>query len=326
MSPESIRISVVIPCYNGGEFLAEAIQSALAQTHPPCEVIVIDDGSTDDSASIAESFGPPVRVIRQRNQGESVARNRGIEAASGDWIAFLDADDVWMPSKLEQQLAVVDAETIAVHTNIAYFRTQPSDPVRVTHIEETPASVRYSPQALATHNYFLGPGSSLLVSCKCTARFPEWTKYAEDLFYCLDVVIEGRVQLVPDALTAVRRHSDNQSGGRTVLVDYHKAVVQWLARQTVLSREQAEHVDTVWLHKAADSAQAALTRRDWDNYWTIRRYLRKFDDDSVVRKVTGAIAFCHWALGNLQDFLSQHVRHVPGYYRVRSMLGFPATY
>src|SRR3972149_3633636 len=99
----SRSVSVVIPCYNGAVYLHETIESALAQTHSPLEVLVIDDGSTDDSAAIADSFGSPVRVIRQTNQGESVARNRGIDEARGDWIAFLDSDDVWNPTKLERQ-------------------------------------------------------------------------------------------------------------------------------------------------------------------------------------------------------------------------------
>ena len=99
-------ISVVIPCYNGAAFLAETLGSIAGQTYPPLEVIVIDDGSMDDSAAIAGRFGPLVRVVRQANQGESVARNRGIDEAKGDWIALLDADDVWEPAKLERQMAV----------------------------------------------------------------------------------------------------------------------------------------------------------------------------------------------------------------------------
>ncbi len=99
-----MSVSVVIPCYNGAPFLRETLDSVLAQTHAPLEVIVVDDGSTDASAAIAESYGPPVRVIRQQNQGESVAQNRGIDESQGRWIAFLDSDDVWKPTKLERQI------------------------------------------------------------------------------------------------------------------------------------------------------------------------------------------------------------------------------
>lgn len=99
-----MSVSVIIPCYNRAEILPRAIDSALKQTVPPSEIVVVDDGSTDDSAEIAEQFGGPIRVIRQRNAGAAAARNCGIRDAKGDWIAFLDSDDEWAPTKLARQL------------------------------------------------------------------------------------------------------------------------------------------------------------------------------------------------------------------------------
>src|SRR5438045_1880854 len=93
-------VSVIIPCYNAAEFLAECLDSVCRQTVPPAEVIVVDDGSTDATAQIARAFGPPVRVISQANAGPSAARNRAMDEAQGDWVAFSDADDVWQPNKL----------------------------------------------------------------------------------------------------------------------------------------------------------------------------------------------------------------------------------
>ncbi|MCG3148419.1 MAG: hypothetical protein PCFJNLEI_01862 [Verrucomicrobiae bacterium] len=100
-------VSVVIPAYNCARFLAQAVESVLAQTCPPTEVIVVDDGSTDDTAEVAASFGTRIHLIRQPNRGPAVARNTGIEAAQGEWIAFLDSDDVWFPDKLERQVAAL---------------------------------------------------------------------------------------------------------------------------------------------------------------------------------------------------------------------------
>lgn len=119
-------VSVVIPCYNGAGFLREALESAVSQTQPPREVIVVDDGSTDESAEVAATFGDPVRVIRQANQGKSAARNTGIRAASGDLIAFLDADDIWMPHKLERQVRALanDAGSVLVHSRAEVFDTR----------------------------------------------------------------------------------------------------------------------------------------------------------------------------------------------------------
>ena len=96
-------VSVIIPAYNSEAFLAEALGSVLAQTYRPAEVIVVDDGSTDRSADVARSF-EGVRYIYQANRGPATARNTGIALARGEFIAFLDHDDVWLPNKLEVQM------------------------------------------------------------------------------------------------------------------------------------------------------------------------------------------------------------------------------
>ena len=98
-----MKISAVIPAYNAEKHIARAIDSVLAQTRPADEIIVIDDGSTDATAEVAGSYGDKVILIQQKNAGVSVARNAGIEAATGNWIAFLDADDEWLPEKLKLQ-------------------------------------------------------------------------------------------------------------------------------------------------------------------------------------------------------------------------------
>src|SRR5262245_58814803 len=103
-------VSVIIPNYNYGRFLREALDSALNQTLPPLEVIVVDDGSTDESPEILESYGDRIRVIRQKNQGVGIARNTGAEAARGELLAFLDADDYWFPQKLEKQVEKINSD------------------------------------------------------------------------------------------------------------------------------------------------------------------------------------------------------------------------
>ncbi|MBA4067329.1 MAG: glycosyl transferase family 2 [Isosphaera sp.] len=103
------RVSVVVPTYNCGRYVVEAVESVLAQTRPAAEVLVVDDGSTDDTPGRLARFAAPVRVIRKENGGVSTARNRGVEEATGDLVAFLDADDAWHPRKLEVQLAALAA-------------------------------------------------------------------------------------------------------------------------------------------------------------------------------------------------------------------------
>ena len=100
-----MTISVVIPAYNAERFLRRTLESVFAQTLLPDEILICDDGSVDGTAELAESFGPPVRVLRLSNEGASSARNFGAAQATGEWIAFLDADDLWEPGKLERQMA-----------------------------------------------------------------------------------------------------------------------------------------------------------------------------------------------------------------------------
>lgn len=102
-----LRSSVIIPVYNGAPYLAAAIKSVLAQTCPPAEIIVVDDGSTDDSAAVAQVYAPRVQCVRQTQQGPAAARNAGIDLATGDVLAFLDADDLWLPDKLSGQTTVL---------------------------------------------------------------------------------------------------------------------------------------------------------------------------------------------------------------------------
>ena len=103
-------VSVVISTYNRAGFLAEAIDGALAQTLPPHEIIVVDDGSTDDTPALLAAYGSRIRAVRQTNRGTARARNAGAAIASGEWLAFLDSDDVWLPQKLERQIARATAE------------------------------------------------------------------------------------------------------------------------------------------------------------------------------------------------------------------------
>jgi glycosyltransferase involved in cell wall biosynthesis len=118
-TPVKIKISVVIPAYNAAVFLSRCLKSVFAQTLKPEEVIVVDDGSTDNTAALAAELG--ARVVSRTNGGLSAARNAGIQSASSDWIALLDADDLWAPEKLERQAASIHPDTVLVYTGIRIF-------------------------------------------------------------------------------------------------------------------------------------------------------------------------------------------------------------
>jgi glycosyltransferase involved in cell wall biosynthesis len=105
------RVSVIIPAYNGDRYIAQAIDSILGQTYKNFEIIVVNDGSTDNTAQILQPYLDQVRFIDQENQGVAVARNRGIQAARGELIAFLDQDDWFLPNKLAAQVTVLEEQS-----------------------------------------------------------------------------------------------------------------------------------------------------------------------------------------------------------------------
>ena len=113
-------MSVVIPAYNAETLLPRALESVFSQTLPPDEILVVDDGSKDGTHAVAQSFGSRVRVLSQANAGASAARNLGVQSATSEWIAFLDADDAWEPRKLERQRSAIAglAGTVLCYTGV----------------------------------------------------------------------------------------------------------------------------------------------------------------------------------------------------------------
>lgn len=113
MTTATPRVSVIVPAYNQAAYLAEALQSVLAQSYQNYEIIVVDDGSTDETPAIAQSFGSAIHYIRQENQGLAGARNTGIRQARGEYVALLDSDDRWLPDFLQTMMRLVDEQPSA---------------------------------------------------------------------------------------------------------------------------------------------------------------------------------------------------------------------
>lgn len=134
MSAEAPLVSCVVPVYNGERFVTEALDSIFGQTHQPLEVIVVDDGSTDGTAQALAGLGCGIRTIRQENQGPAAARNAGLGVASGRYVGFLDADDLWHADKLERQLARFEARPelmacFASFRNVSGVESTEGDPM-----------------------------------------------------------------------------------------------------------------------------------------------------------------------------------------------------
>ena len=117
-------VSVVVPTFNRAKLINRALQSVVSQTYRPLDLIVVDDGSTDDTCERVRTEHPHATLLSQSNQGVSAARNRGLSVAQGDWIAFLDSDDTWCESKIERQLQALakEPQSRICHTDEFWIR------------------------------------------------------------------------------------------------------------------------------------------------------------------------------------------------------------
>jgi glycosyltransferase involved in cell wall biosynthesis len=197
-------VSVVIPVYNGERYLAEAVESVLIQEPRPAEVILVDDGSTDDSAAVAARFGRRIRYERQSNAGQSAARNRGVSLARGSLLAFLDDDDYWAPGKLGLQLEALDADPTleAVFGHVRQF-VSPELPADIA------CKVRYHAEVMPGHI----PGAMLIRrgAFERVGPFdPQWQVGEFIQWYARAVEVNLRTTMLPDVVLHRRLHDDNQ--------------------------------------------------------------------------------------------------------------------
>jgi glycosyltransferase involved in cell wall biosynthesis len=203
-----IAISALVTAYNCAPYLGEALASVLAQTYPVAEVIVLDDGSSDAGATAraAQSFGERVRYLHQPHQGIGACRNAAAAAAQGDWLAYLDGDDLWEPGKLERQAAALAADPAleAVFTHIRQFVSP--------DIVGTPAGARL----VAPANPMPGRHASCLLVARAAlerlggfathldiGEFIDWYARAEEAGL--------RMTMLPEVLAARRIHATNNS-------------------------------------------------------------------------------------------------------------------
>jgi glycosyltransferase involved in cell wall biosynthesis len=236
----SNSVSVIIPVYNGARFIAETLKSVLAQTAPPLEVIIVNDGSTDNTASVVEAFGDSVTLIHIPNGGACAARNFGASIAKGNWLAFCDQDDLWLPTKLEKQLRLAN-EAPEVHCVLTDYAEITSGVVSDrTHFSWAPENFWLPEQNKAGFIVRQPITGKLTIFQPGITSTPivkrdffhsaggfdvnvEWG--AEDTcfhFRCLSVVPFG---VIPEVLMHYRRHPD--AGSADPLKQLRKTVIVW---------------------------------------------------------------------------------------------------
>jgi glycosyltransferase involved in cell wall biosynthesis len=196
-------VSVIIPIYNSGRYLAEAIESVLAQQHSPLELLVVDDGSSDHGPKLASKYGPPVKVIPIPHCGHPTARNAGVTASTGEFLGFLDADDLWTSSKLSLQLDAF-AETPSLDAVFGHMQNFISPELS----EEEQAKIRCNPAALPG----LLQGSMLIrrAAFDRVGPFPEDRKMGDFLdWYGRATLAHLKMRVLPETLVRRRIHLTN---------------------------------------------------------------------------------------------------------------------
>ena len=276
-------VSVVIPCYNAAAFLPETLASVRRQSRPPLEVIVVDDGSTDTSAEIAAAFGPPVRVIRQENQGESVARNRGIEQARGDWIAFLDADDVWTPDRLARHAAVIAdlPEDVVCCFNGAYRfdesgrRPEPpgNDSLMRSWVRTEGIDPR-SPVNMICNGGVLPSCALVRRSALDGVRFAVDVRVNEDLLFFVALRRRGRFYRINEPLTGWRCRPGQQSRASDYEYEAVRTRLKWLGEQDDLADDQRQAAQASVTARLLKAHELAYWARD---FATVRRCRRLYE-------------------------------------------------
>lgn len=202
----SVTISCIIPVYNAADYLGEALDSALAQSRKLDEIIVVDDGSTDASADVVACYAPHVQYVRQDNMGPAGARNHGLRLARGDFITFLDADDVWKPEKTAVQLAAFFArpqlEMCTVHVQNFWIAELAHEALRLEGQRPTQPQPGYVLQSLmARRGLFDRVG--VLDEHLRVSEDTDWFQRAERA----GIVME----ILPDVLVRRRIHHNNTS-------------------------------------------------------------------------------------------------------------------
>jgi glycosyltransferase involved in cell wall biosynthesis len=260
--PRAPTVSVIVPAYNAGRYVGAALDAALDQTLPPHEVIVVDDGSTDDTAARCAPYGDRVRYVRQPNQGEAGARNTALALATGDYVALLDADDVCAPDRFEKQAAVLEARPDAVVCYSGHWVF--SDAGRGPSYPGNPAAGERGTADFLCR--LLAHPITMTFRRKAAGglRFPVGVMTGGDMIFTAHLRHRGPAVILPDVLYGYRRHPA-QVTARFTEMDSFRLRLEWARK----------HGAEAWPGLGFADVERAMWRSAADalgmHYWARRR-------------------------------------------------------
>ncbi len=261
------RVSVVIPTYNCARFLGQTIDSALRQAYRDFEIIVVDDGSTDDTQQVVAVYGKTIRYVYQSNQGASAARNVALSIASGEFIAYLDADDLWIADKLSRQVEYMDDHPACgfLHTEVSVIDEQN----KVLHTRFNYETNRPVPQGLCIRELLLRSHIQTLTVLERRTAFDDAGMFdlrlpvAQDYLHWLGVVLRGyEVGYLAEPLGQYRWRAGSLMSSQRRLVEDFVRIYEIILAEYGLERLQgAEMMELVQAQLYATQRQLAYLER-----------------------------------------------------------------
>ena len=235
------QLSVIIPVYNGERHLAEAIDSVLAQNHRSIEVIIVDDGSTDGSANIANSYGSSIRYYKQLNLGTAAAKNRGTDLACGEYLAFLDADDIWPEDRIRVQLKAFDA-----HPDVDIVSGYVKQFFSPDMTESVKKRIHNSTDLIPGHVI-----SAMLIKRQAFFRVglfeTQWTVGADMSWYLRSQEMGLKIMILPDLVLLRRIHESNKGIVKRSFINQRAQILK-----AALDRRRASELDREGTNNSID--------------------------------------------------------------------------
>jgi glycosyltransferase involved in cell wall biosynthesis len=228
-------VSVIIATYNRARFVEQAVKSALNQTYEELEIIVIDDGSTDNTREVLKTYRNKITYIHQKRSERSIARNKGFGYSRGDYIAFLDSDDLWLRKKIEKQVDLLnkkpDVGLVYVDVEFIDARGNPCDDGIVW--DEPERQSLY--EDLMTHNIVTGTTSSAMIRRECLDKvglFDESMNTCEDLDLYRRIARDYKFYRIDEPLVKFRVHGENTQGDASAMAKGWERTIRKITRDT----------------------------------------------------------------------------------------------
>jgi len=271
------EVSVIVPTYNRADLIEPALRSILGQSHKPAEVIVVDDGSRDNTAAVVRQFGPAVKYLSIENSGECRARNVGVEASSAPWVAFCDSDDLWHPDKLRLQVRLFERAPNAEYgfTNFqtvvedhwsatTKFDTSPAGYWNLPHLQVEPGLfvIEVSMFERLLRHQPIFPSTLMMKRSFFEAagrwREPLGRTPSVDMEFHLRCVSHPPIAVVATPVVGIRKHSGNFSGDKLRTLVGEVEILRYVLANNPVAADYKDAIHEQIILRSGEAAEAAF--------------------------------------------------------------------